>query len=80
LEEMSFTAQNIILTAAAAFAFFGGIGFYLRWSYLGWREGQRLVREALLMDRPLGDLGEREIAPSHLPGQVSIPAAARTAI
>ncbi len=77
---MSFTAQNIILTAAAAFAFFGGIGFYLRWSYLGWREGQRLVREALLMDRPLGDLGERDIAPSHLPGQVSIPAAARTAI
>jgi hypothetical protein len=73
------TVQNIILTAAAAFAFFGGIGFYLRWSYLGWREGQRLVREAL-MDRPLGDLGEREIAPSHSPDQVSIPAAARTAI
>ena len=75
-----FTAQNIILTAAAAFAFFGGIGFYLRWSYLGWREGQRLVREAFLEDRLPGDLGERDIAPSLVPGEVSIPVAARTAV
>jgi hypothetical protein len=40
--------QNIILTTVAAFAFFGGIGFYLRWSYLGWRDGQRLSREPFL--------------------------------
>ena len=46
-----FTAQNIILTTVAAFAFFGGIGFYLRWSYLGWRDGQRLSREAFLRGR-----------------------------
>jgi hypothetical protein len=74
-----FTAQNIILTAAASFAFFGGIGFYLRWSYLGWREGQRLVREAFLTDRPLGESPCADSFP-HLAGQVSIPAAPRTAI
>jgi hypothetical protein len=43
--ELVFTAQNIILSAVAAFAFLGGIGFYLRWSYLGWREGQRLSHD-----------------------------------
>jgi hypothetical protein len=57
------TAQNIILTTVAAFAFFGGIGFYLRWSYLGWREGQRLSREAFLKERPLSDAGERAALP-----------------
>jgi hypothetical protein len=56
------TAQNIILTTVAAFAFLGGIGFYLRWSYLGWREGQRLSREAFLKERPLSDAGERAVA------------------
>lgn len=60
--ELVFTAQNIILTTVAALAFFGGIGFYLRWSYLGWRDGQRLSREAFLKDRPLADDGERDAA------------------
>ena len=49
--ELVFTAQNIIITTVAAFAFFGGIGFYLRWSYLGWRDGQRLSREPFLRVR-----------------------------
>jgi hypothetical protein len=60
--ELVFTAQNIIRTTVAAFGFLGGIVFYLRWSYLGWREGQRLSGEAFLKDRPLGDDRERDAA------------------